>query len=71
MEDAAVLQTFSNEHQLHYPLAHDDGGKIADAFHVYGPSTVVVIDKAGMIHFIEPGITALETLVVHLLESGG
>lgn len=69
VEDAAVLQRFSAEHELHYTLAHDDG-TIADAYHVYGPTTVVVIDKAGVVRFVQNGTTALETIVVHLLDTG-
>lgn len=67
-EDAAVLQRFSAEHQLHYTLAHDDG-QIADAYRVYGPSTLVVIDKAGLVRFIMQGTTGLEPMVVHVLGS--
>lgn len=68
-EDVAVLQRFAADHQLHYTLAHDDG-ETADAYHAYGPTTVVLIDRAGRVRWIQPGTTALETVVLHLLDSG-
>lgn len=65
-ESASALQKVSTDLGLRYPLAHDEGARIANVFFVVSPMTTIVIDRKGIVRFIVDR-TGLEMLVQELL----
>lgn len=50
-----IARSFAGEHGLTYPVLIDADNKAAEAYHVEGVPTNVVIGKDGKIRYIESG----------------
>jgi cytochrome c biogenesis protein CcmG, thiol:disulfide interchange protein DsbE len=70
-DDANEIAHYATQNQVGFTVAHDDGEKVAAAYLVGSLPTLVVIDKTGIVRYIDVGardLTAVETEVVGLLE---
>lgn len=54
-DPAQLAGDFAKEHGLTYPVLIDADDKVADAYHVEGVPTNVVVGKDGKIRYIEGG----------------
>jgi cytochrome c biogenesis protein CcmG, thiol:disulfide interchange protein DsbE len=67
---AADVARYTAENQVAFTLVHDDDDRVASAYRVAGLPTLVVIDKAGIVRYVDVGgrdFAALEAAVVRLL----
>ena len=57
-DEAGNAAPFAIEHHLSYPIAYDDGQRVASAFRVDGLPTLVVISKTGKVVAVRAGETS-------------
>ena len=52
-EDAEVVRRFAESHELEYPVIVSP--QLADQYHVTGLPTTLVIDRQGVIRYLQSG----------------
>ena len=70
-DDDGDIARYAAAHQIAFAVARDDGDKIATAYRVAALPTLVVIDKQGVVRYVDVGgrdFAALEAAVVRLLQ---
>lgn len=54
-DDRATLERFARKEKLPFTLAHDEGGKVSSSYRVPAIPMIVVIDRAGVVRFVDVG----------------
>jgi len=70
-DEASEIARYATENQVGFTVARDDDDKVAAAYQVVGLPTLVVIDKTGIVRYIDVGardLAAVEARVAALLE---
>ncbi|HEY1547477.1 MAG TPA: TlpA disulfide reductase family protein [Kofleriaceae bacterium] len=71
-DDVADIAKFAATRDIAFPLVRDDGDEVASSYRIGALPTMVVIDKSGVVRYIDVGgrnFGAIETILVQLLAS--
>jgi thiol-disulfide isomerase/thioredoxin len=69
-DDGDDIARYASTRTIAYPLVRDDNDAVAAAYHVAALPTLVVIDRAGIVRYVDTGgrdFGAIETIVAKLL----